>query len=322
MPSHPNPDPLENRLREFTPRLEPDDLRESVLDALPSPGETAVTHSGRPLKMLFAVAACAALAVGGYQLLPSANDPVVIADGAGPDYTASKSFRVLQTRPEEQTVVAQEYDSFDISRKSKGAALGVYTIAGVSPDSLELKDATGNTASYPVADLNKAAQHDLDREVRSMQVAHERFDLRAADLQRLAALCELGHSPALTLLQAIADSDSPLAVDARALAAESRERDQIKRFAERIHGGDPRTQATALKALGESPSPLALLALQQAGLELEDDALALHCVRQLAARGQSALSALSVLSEQAPSAAVRAQAQASIETLIEAMRHE
>jgi len=215
--------PSDNADEAFEKNLEPlrlskaprplyDDTLQAAEQLLAAPGSD---QRGRSYVWL-AIAAMVLLALG-FGIFKSSfwqgeeSVPVLKEDTATiAEVSAKDAFRVIETQPGQQAIIAQAFDDFTVSRYETGSQLGHYTLAGVAAETLQLKDNSGHVAEHVVDDWNQQSARQLQQEINYLKTCYMAGQFTVDHFARLEKIAYTGETSALQLVEDVAAADTPL----------------------------------------------------------------------------------------------------------------
>lgn len=241
------------------------------------------------------------------------------ADVADVDTSAQVRGRqyVLALHETENSVTAQNLDTFDIVRVAAGGSLGGRALVRVQPNAIYLEGADGATDIVLPAAFNEESEALLAGECSALRARFQAGVMTPANLDRLGDIARFGVVDAVRLLETIAGSDTGLRAAAEATLTARKGFSAIQKLVATACDGADRFRRQAISSLCLVEAPLAVDCLKTI-VASQDRQFAEFVVRSATAGGATdqALTVLRHAAEQSPDPDVRMLARQSLDTLL------
>jgi len=273
---------------------------------------------------LFSLAALLLLAVGLTIFLPKyfkESEVKEDVESVVNVVSAEEEFYVIQSLPERQEIIAQEFDDFNVSRHVLGAPIGRYTLEKVDRETLILKQ-NDKQSIHTIQAINQKSEEALQQEVDGLNSVFIQGKLSTGHLQRLGRIALHGNADAIKLIEKVvgASSENNQVLIVENLSDQSVK--QIQLLVKRTRSGSHKAKIMAIKLLGGSKSVLATHYLCEFAIDLKNKRLARLCIEMLLAKEDDAsIAALEQIIQKAKSKDVQNYSRQAMNSLIEGLSH-
>lgn len=228
---------------------------------------------------------------------------------------------VLALHETENSVTAQNLDTFDIVQVAAGGVLSGRTLVKVQPNAIYLEGADGTTDIVLPATFNEESEALLAGECSALQARFQTGVMTPANLNRLGDIARFGVVDAVRLLEAIAASDTDLRASAEETLTARKGFSAIQKLVATACDGADRFRRQAISSLCLVEAPLAVDCLKTI-VASQDRQFAEFVVRNASAGGPTdqALTVLRHAAEQSPDPDVRTLARQALDKLLDHKR--